>query len=237
MSSYDGLVAEAFPYFAPPGLVLDDERAHLKAATRSGARSALELGCGYGRVVSWFRANGVHCEGVDTSADLIARARSFDPDVAIHLGDISTFRSEAAYDYVFATDATISLVGSREGLLATACASYSNLRQGGRFAFTMSESVNDADGVFRVRGVASSDDFTYVSEDAGVLGENGVQLVVKRMSKFQADGSLAETVTHLHRNVVLRQDEAEEILTAAEYEAVAISEVGDRTWIASGVRN
>src|SRR6478752_10117478 len=77
---YDGLVAEAYDVWLPPDGRYDD-RDFYRDLIRKGDGPALELGCGNGRLLVGYLADGLDVEGVDSSADML---------------DICCFHAEAA---------------------------------------------------------------------------------------------------------------------------------------------
>ena len=63
-------------------------RRHLaRSAARSGCRRVFDLGCGNGSVAAAFSAEGYHVQGVDPSAEGIARANRRWPDLELSVGD------------------------------------------------------------------------------------------------------------------------------------------------------
>ena len=72
---YDGLVAEAYDVWLPPDGSYDD-RDLFRDLIRAGDGPALELGCGNGRLLVGYLADGLDVEGVDSAADMLAICRA-----------------------------------------------------------------------------------------------------------------------------------------------------------------
>src|SRR5262249_58125018 len=66
---YDGLVAEAYDCWLPPSRDYQDRDFYREAIAR-GAGPALELGCGNGRLLVGYRADGLAAQGAHSSYEL-----------------------------------------------------------------------------------------------------------------------------------------------------------------------
>jgi len=65
---------------------------------RPQARSLLDVACGTGLHLAAFAELGFDVEGVELSEAMIVACRRQEPDVAIHAGDMRTFRLERRFD-------------------------------------------------------------------------------------------------------------------------------------------
>jgi SAM-dependent methyltransferase len=73
-------------------------------------RTALDAGCGFGRVAVELSARGVTTVGVDLDPDLLERARRIAPDLEWHHADLSTFDLERRFDLVVVAGNVIGFV-------------------------------------------------------------------------------------------------------------------------------
>lgn len=69
----------------------------------------LEALCGSGRFLVPFWERGLEIEGVDLSAEMLAKLREKAPDAAVYCQDLRTFAPGKVYDYIFVTSGSISL--------------------------------------------------------------------------------------------------------------------------------
>lgn len=108
----------------------------------AGAASILELGCGYGRVLSALAAPRL--VGVDLDPDLVARAQARLGDAAqVVVGDMRTLvlaldaalGPEETFDFIVAPYSTLFCLDSEEDLVATLTGARRLLGPTGRLAF------------------------------------------------------------------------------------------------------
>jgi SAM-dependent methyltransferase len=90
----------------------------VERATRllSPARTALDLGCGYGRVSQCFTDKGYHYLGVDVSPDAIQFARKHNPAAEFQVGDLSKWTTDRRFDVVCVLYVFIHFVADAEWL-------------------------------------------------------------------------------------------------------------------------
>ncbi|MCK0208684.1 trans-aconitate 2-methyltransferase [Starkeya koreensis] len=81
-------------------------------------RTAIDIGCGPGNSTELVAARypGTAVEGLDSSPDMLEKARKRLPGLTFHLGDIATWQPARAYDLVFA-NAVLQWLGDHERLL------------------------------------------------------------------------------------------------------------------------
>lgn len=104
---------EVFSQWAAAGWDEEMERNHvpavkemlaaaLAARGEAGPFTAVDAGCGNGWVVRWLRARDdcLAATGVDTSASMIAKARSMDPEGDYHLADLRDWSPPERVDLV-----------------------------------------------------------------------------------------------------------------------------------------
>ncbi|MDT0494944.1 class I SAM-dependent methyltransferase [Streptomyces griseus] len=77
-----------------------DEARSLIREFGTDARSLLDVACGNGPHLRYFREDFAHVEGVDVSADMVRLARHNLPGVPVHQGDMADFRLERTFDAI-----------------------------------------------------------------------------------------------------------------------------------------
>jgi SAM-dependent methyltransferase len=65
-----------------------------------GVKSVLEVGCGYGYVLSKLKRNGISLSGFDISATAIARASRFHPGINFFVDDLKALNHKKKYGLV-----------------------------------------------------------------------------------------------------------------------------------------
>ncbi|MCB9871053.1 MAG: class I SAM-dependent methyltransferase [Planctomycetes bacterium] len=127
----------------------------------------LDVGCGYGRTLLELRAAGFHhCVGVDTSAEMLARARRTDPtlDVRHVRGDRLPFLG-ASFDAVFLL-AVLTCVPDDEDQRALVAEAFRVLRPGG--VLFLSDLLIQEDPRVRARYRADTHPFGVFDHPEGV---------------------------------------------------------------------
>jgi len=117
---YTGLVAEVYRHTRSETF---DPEPYAKFIERSG-EPALELGCGDGDPILDLRERGLDVEGLDSSADMLERCRSFAADrgldVTLHHSTFEAMHLGRTYRSIFFAGATFNLLpddGSAERAL------------------------------------------------------------------------------------------------------------------------
>jgi SAM-dependent methyltransferase len=128
---YTGLVAELY---APLRSAVPDPEPYARFIARSG-EPALELGCGDGDPLLELRARGIDVEGLDASADMLARCRTAatgrDTAVVLHHQPMETMRLRRQYQSIYLAGPTFNLLAD-DGTAANALARIAeHLRPGG----------------------------------------------------------------------------------------------------------
>jgi SAM-dependent methyltransferase len=83
-----------------------------------GAQTALDLGCGTGRLLAELRDHGLTGTGVDVQPDLIAWARDARPGLRLEVGDLRTIRLGTTFDLVVCVGNTLSYLHTEAELAA-----------------------------------------------------------------------------------------------------------------------
>jgi len=73
--------------------------------------SVLELGCGTGEIQIPLMDNGMLCEGLDESKEMISKLKAKRKDAVVHLSNIKSFNPEKKYDFVLSCHGPFSLKG------------------------------------------------------------------------------------------------------------------------------
>jgi predicted TPR repeat methyltransferase len=96
---------------------------------------ALDIGCGsHGRMIDLLLKHGFDPEGIDVSAEMVARAKKRHPNVAIHRADVCAWEFPRPYDIILAWDSTWHLpLKQQEPVLKKICAA---LAPDGVYLFT-----------------------------------------------------------------------------------------------------
>ncbi len=109
---YTGLVAELYA----PLRGSTPDSAIYERFVRAAGEPALELGCGDGDPLLSLRTRGLDVEGLDSSADMLERARleaeRCGIAVTLHLGDMRDFNTARTYRSIYLAGATFNLLPS-----------------------------------------------------------------------------------------------------------------------------
>jgi trans-aconitate methyltransferase len=98
----------------------------------------LDIGCGSGELTAQIAASGARVVGVDSSAEMLARARERFPELDLRLADGEQLPADEAYDAVFSNAALHWMTRPDEVLAGVRAA----LRDGGRFVAEMGAARN-----------------------------------------------------------------------------------------------
>lgn len=109
---YTGLVADLYA----PLRGSTPDPAIYERFIRTTGEPALELGCGDGDPLLALRQRGLEVEGLDSSADMLERARlqaaTLGLDVTLHFGDMRDFDTGRTYRSIYLAGATFNLLPS-----------------------------------------------------------------------------------------------------------------------------
>lgn len=81
-------------------------------APKQGER-ILDIGCGTGALTAEIANNGAIATGIDSSGDMIAKAKTTYPEVHFEIGDATNFHFDAPFDALF-SNATLHWVTQKE---------------------------------------------------------------------------------------------------------------------------
>jgi SAM-dependent methyltransferase len=227
---YDGWVAEAYELFMPHDAPYWDDALWRRRIERCGG-TALELGCGTGRLLLRYVEAGLDVEGIDVSADMLAicranaRARGIAP--VLHRGSIAPLQLDRQYALLFCPAASFTLFHERD-VARDALRSYRAhvLPEGEvHLALHVPWSDMDANHEWRVRRTATrpTDGVTVMVHEA-VACRRAEQVIdsLTRYEWWDADGRLVDTRMRRHRLRWWYPDEFVRELTDAGFEQTRI---------------
>lgn len=155
-----------------------------------GSGSLLDVGCGTGRHLEYFRSH-YEVAGVDISEQLLAQARKRLPGVPLHLGDLRSFDLRRRFDVVTCLFSTIGYAETRQGLHAAVATLVQHAKPRGMLliepwlpplnGFHFAEAFDADPGVVLARaGAGSPRDGLFVSETHYLVARaNGVEHFVE----------------------------------------------------------
>ncbi|MFF0486308.1 class I SAM-dependent methyltransferase [Streptomyces sp. NPDC004435] len=94
-------------------------------------KSLLDVACGNGPHLRYFRQSFDDVEGVDVSEDMVRLARHNLPDVPVHQGDMAGFRLERTFDVITCMFSSVGYLRDTDELDATAESFVRHLNPGG----------------------------------------------------------------------------------------------------------
>jgi SAM-dependent methyltransferase len=204
---YDGLVAEAYDVWMPPGREYGDADLYRRAIER-GNGPALELGCGNGRLLLEYAAAGLPVDGVDASADMLAicaaHARDAGLEVRLHRADWRTLDLSSRYATIYNPAGSFSLCENDDDALAALRVWARHLRGGGKLLVSMqvpTDAELDANWEWRLRrtGTRSRDGITFVVHEAVSFDRDAqTQHDLHRHEVWNCDGTLVATYLRRH---------------------------------------
>ncbi len=145
--------------------------------------SALDVGCGYGRLLSGIEAAGLHYVGIEISDQMLRLARSGHPRACFMKADVRHWCPPGPYELILAWDSTFHLpLGDQEAVHRRLCRW---LAPGGLLLFTAGGVQGEVIGQMR------GEDFYYSSlPDAQylrILNEEGCRCILLERDQFPLD--------------------------------------------------
>lgn len=238
---YAGLVAEAYDLWFPPDAPYPDD-AYYRRRIEDVGGTALELGCGTGRLLLRYRAAGLAVEGVDSSPDMLAICRrhadDLGLDLALHEGDMAALDLGRRYDLLYCPAGTFTLLDDADRAAAALRGWREHLVPGGLLLVSLfvPESDFDANYEWRVRRSATrpSDGTTVMVQEAvHCLRDERLHDVLNRIEVWEPNGRLAESWLRRMRLRWWSRDEFEQLLGETGFVGVH-SQGGHDEWIAAG---
>ena len=200
-SGYGSLVAEAYDTWLPP----DGEYTDVgmwRDMIAGGEGPALELGCGNGRLLLGYVAEGLDVEGVDASADMLAICRAHAAarglKVVVHHADWMTLDLPRRFATIYNPAGSFALLPDDDAARTGIEVWMRHLAPGGRLAITMCVPAADLDANYdwRVRRSATrdSDGVTFMVHEAFRYDRaQQVQHVLNKHEVWDAHGQLLTT--------------------------------------------
>lgn len=230
----------SYDAFMPPGTVFADDAVHQEVIRRSGG-VALELATGNGRFLIPALEAGLHVEGIDNSADMIAVCRGHAEqrglEATLHVGDMAPLALDRTYQAIVCPAGSFSLV-TDVAVAHAALRSYrEHLAPGGQLAITLFSADPAQVGSFAWRlrrtGTNARTGITYVvHESVGPDTTPQTILTYNRLETYDARGrQVGDAELRKLRTRWWQRDECSAALTAAGFDQVKL--VGDEDeWVA-----
>lgn len=234
---YDGVVAEAYDTWLPVDEVWPEEVAYREVLSLATG-PILELGCGTGRPLLRWLADGLDVEGLDASADMLgilrrhAKERGLDP--TLHHADFAPLALGREFGAIVSLAGTFMLIDDVSRAESALHSYYAHLAPGGLLGLSLGASSADPDSslAWRLRRTGTSDDgVTYVVHEAVHLDtDEHAELVYNRIETYDSSGRLIDTTLRRHRLRSWDRREFEQLLTSVGFVEVG-SVGGDRSWV------
>lgn len=234
---YEGVVAEAYDTWLPPGTELPGD-AYLAELVDDQEGPALELGSGNGRLLIPLLEDGLVVQGVDSAESMndicAAHAAARGLDVVLHLGDFAPLDVGRRYASIICPAGTFTLVDD-VGRARQALGTYhDHLDPDGALALALFVPVEEFDSRFewRLRRTGTTEvGTTHVVHEAVCCDrDEQLQVSVTRLEVYDAGGRLTDTVLRKQRLRWWERHEIEAALTDAGFAGVH-SEGSDTFWI------
>jgi SAM-dependent methyltransferase len=239
---YEGMLADAYDTW----IAVDDplpEESRLRRLLRDVDGTVLELGCGTGRPLLRWLADGMDIEGIDVSADMLAilrrhaAERGLEPTV--HHGSIAPLAVDRTYGAIVCVVGTFTLIDDRDRAREALHSYWHHLDPGGLLAITLVvPTVNfDEELTWRMRRTGTNaDGSTYLVHEAVRCDrDDQLQVTYNRMETFDANGRMIGSELRRFHLRWWGKDEFGALLRAVGFvDTDAIG--GDAGWIATGRR-
>jgi SAM-dependent methyltransferase len=239
---YTGVLADAYDTW----ISVDDrlpEESTVRRLLTGVHGPILELGCGTGRPLLRWLADGLDVEGIDASADMLAilchhaAERGLAPTV--HHGGFAPLALDRTYAAIVCVAGSFTLIDDRDEARRALASYLEHLRPGGLLAITLvvpTASFGE-ELAWRLRRTGTHPDGTtyLVHEAIRCDREEQLQVTYNRMETFDADGRLVGSDLRRFHLRWWQRDEFGALLTALGY--VGVEAVGGADgWIAVGRR-
>src|SRR6185437_6637679 len=220
---YDEPVAQAYDCWLPPDGNYDD-RAMYRTAIERGDGPALELGCGNGRLLIEYRTAGLEVEGVDSSAEMLARCRAHavtaGVEITLHQQDWTALDLPRRYATIYNPAGSFSLIDDDDQARVALRSWLHHLAPGGQLLVVMSIPRSDfaANWEWNVRRSATraSDGVTFMVHEAMRCDvQEQAMHALHRHEEWDAHGGLITTFMRRHRLRWWTQNQLQELLLEA----------------------
>ncbi len=219
-AGYDGVVAEGYDAWLPVDDLLEEEPAYRRLLDGIDG-TVLELGCGTGRPLLRWVAEGYDVEGIDASEDMLAILRRHAAErglqPTVHRGDFAPLDLGRRYAGIFSTAGSFSLVRPDDRARVAVASYAAHLEPGGVLAMTGFVPSGDFEAAmeWRVRrtGTTPAGDTIAVHEAVTCDLDERVQVILNKIERYDDDGRLHETVL---RRIHLRWWPRDELIALLE---------------------
>jgi SAM-dependent methyltransferase len=230
-------VAEAYDSWLPVDEMWPEEVAYREVLALATG-TTLELGCGTGRPLVRWLAEGIDVEGLDASADMLAilrrnaKERGLEP--TLHHADFAPLALGREYGAIVCLAGTFMLIDDPKEAEAALRSYFDHLAPGGLLGLSLGVSSADPDSslVWRLRRTGTSDEgITYVVHEA-VHGDpdDHVEIVYNRIESYDSAGRLLDTIMRRHRLRWWDREKFEQLLSRIGFVEVG-SVGGDQAWV------
>lgn len=225
---YGGVVAEAYDVWLPPSGNYSDREVY-RRAIEAGSGTALELGCGNGRLLVPYRCSGLEVEGVDASQAMLdicaAHARDAGVDLTLHHSDWTTLALDRKYATIYNPAGSFSLLPGNDAAHDALAAWLRHLHPDGAILIAMGVPTGDLDAHYdwRVRrsGTRARDETTFMVHEAFRYDTTAqVQHVLNRHEVWNRNGELVTTLMRRHEIRWWTRDQLETMLRETGFTAV-----------------
>ena len=93
----------------------------IEYAFEKKVKSVLEVGCGYGYVLSKLKRNGISFSGFDVSATAISMATELHPDINFFVDDLRRLSHKKKYDLVICKDVLWYVLNDFDAVINNLC--------------------------------------------------------------------------------------------------------------------
>lgn len=157
--------------------------------------TVVDLGCGPGNLTALLRERWPHAtlQGLDSSPEMIARARAADPSIAFEVGDLRTWAREADPVDVLVSNATLQWVPGHLDLLPDLVG---RVRPGGWFAFQVPGNFDEPSHTIRT-ALAAEEPYAAHTDRVAVPSSHDPAVYLDRLTDLGCSVDAWET-TYLH---------------------------------------
>ena len=236
---YEGVVADGYDVWLPVDGMLEEEAVY-RTLLDPLAGTILELGCGTGRPLLRWLSAGYEIEGIDASADMLAKlrahaaARGLSPTV--HHGDIAPLDLGRRFAAIVCPAGSFMLLDDVERARSALASYLRHLLPGGMLALTLSVPAPDRPDAMtwavRRTGTDAVGRTIVVNEAVRADDEQRLIVVLDRVEVYDDRGRLMTTDLRRHHLRWWPRTEFDEVLRRVGF--VDVHSIGsDDGWVAT----
>lgn len=159
----------------------------------------LDLGCGTGHLTSVIAASGATVIGIDSSAEMVAKAKKTYPSLLFEVSDATNFQYDVPFDAIF-SNAVLHWVTAKDAAIRCIC---NNLKRGGRLVLEMGAKENIRHIITALKEVLR--EYGYVAQASKELW------YFPSLSEYATDlenaGLIVQYATYFKRDTELKDNE------------------------------